>query len=1255
MARPEGPLRAGSRELGEFAADLRALRERAGGPTYRRLARDAHYSAAALSEAANGRRLPSLAVTLAYVRACGGDVVAWEGRWREVSERVADANPRTPPTATEAPYTGLAAFQVHDADRFFGRDRVVRELTDLVARRRFGGVFGASGSGKSSVLRAGLVATWSRPSVVLTPGARPVEELAVRIAASTGRDAAALAAEFTSYPENLHLRVRQALVGGDDDLLIVVDQFEEVFTLCQEPAERAAFIAALTTACSVPTSRTRVVLGVRADFLGHCGQYPELVEALRGGQVLVGPMSPDELREAIVSPAVAVGCKVETALVTRLVADAAGQPGVLPLVSHALLETWRRRRGVALTLAGYEEVGGVEHSIARSAEHVYQALGPVRQQVAKQVFLRLIAVGEGTEDTKRRVARAEVDHHPGSDGHEVLTALAQARLVVLDRDAVELAHEALIRNWPRLRDWIAEDRAGLRVQRMLTEAAHTWEALDRDPGALYRGTRLALVREWVDGTRGPRLTPGEIRFLEASIAADDAVRAGELRRTRRLRQLVSVMAVLLVLASSAIVFAVRAERSATEQRNIALAHKVITQAAALRDADPALSLQLTLAAHRLAPLPETRDALYGAFAEPYATRIAAVRATAISPTASLLAITDDTTTRDVRLVDVSDPHHPANLGALTGLTDPRVLAFNRDGTWLAGASDDHVAVWRATNPRQPVLVHRLDDLMIAPTTALAFSPDARYLVAGFLDGPPRAWDLTDGARPVSVPSFGGSSFGGSSSGVVFLSGHVAAVVSGDGVRAVDLATGASGVLVGGVGAVTALAVGDEGRLVATAGDDRVVRLWEVADPRGPARQTAALRHGGDVRGLALNEEARVLATAGDDRSARLWDVTNRSAPLEAAELNGHLGPITAVGFAAGGRALVTAGADRSARLTDLTDLPVAHPVALRSVVVAAGRPLAATVDVEGELRLVDISAPRGPRTAWPLTAHPGRVRTAALSRDGEHLVTVAEDGPVRVWRTTNPAAPDLVGEAGRAQVVAFSPKGTHFATGGLDGGTVRLWNVATLAQVAELTDRVDPNVPTTALTFDGTGDRLVVTKLGGSVDEWDTTVPLWPERRRRDALGVTYPTAVAPVPGGLVTVEGDGKAVVWREPGADHDRPAPLTSSEPLGSGVRAVAASGDLLVVAGTDGNLRLYDVAGRPSRQSAVFAAHSSGAGSVAFAPDRHTLVSAGDSVLRFWETDLGAVVDRICATAYPRISAAQWAGYFPDLPHEPPCAKT
>ncbi|MER7578323.1 XRE family transcriptional regulator, partial [Streptomyces sp. NPDC126514] len=356
-------------------------------------------------------------------------------------------------------------------------------------------------------------------SVVLTPGPQPVEELAVRIAAFTGKPASALVAEFGAYPENLHLRVRQAMVGRHGDLLLVVDQFEEVFTLCPDADRRTAFVDALLTA------PCRVVVGVRADFYGHCAQHPALVAAITNGQLLLGPMGPEELRQVIMRPAVKASCTVETALVSRLIADATRHPGEMTLVSHALLETWRRRRGVVLTLAAYEEAGGIEHSIARSAEHVYDRMPPERQRVAKQVFLRLIAVGEGTEDTKRRVDRDEVDHP------EVLAALAEARLVVLDRDTVELAHEALIRNWPRLRGWIAEDRAGLRAQRMLTDAARTWESLDRDPSALYRGTRLALAREWADDEVRSRLTPGERRFLEACIAADDAVRAVEHRRT----------------------------------------------------------------------------------------------------------------------------------------------------------------------------------------------------------------------------------------------------------------------------------------------------------------------------------------------------------------------------------------------------------------------------------------------------------------------------------------------------------------------------------------------------------------------------------------------------------------------------------------------------------------------------------------------------------------------------------------------------
>lgn len=283
--------------------------------------------------------------------ACRGDCRAWEARWHAVAAEIAVGAPGVECAETGlqgAPYAGLAAFQPEDSDRFFGRERLTGEVLAQVRERRFLAVFGPSGSGKSSLLRAGLVARaratgW--PVMLFTPGPHPVEECAIRLAALTGEPPGALLAELRGDPATLHLRIRQATVdrSPDIDTLIVVDQFEEVFTLCRDRDERDAFIALLIAATTAATGRTRVVLGVRADFYGHCVQDPHLVEAMRDAQIAVGPMSSQELREAITRPAVRAGCTVTGPLLAAVVADATGRPGALPLVSHAMVETWRRR------------------------------------------------------------------------------------------------------------------------------------------------------------------------------------------------------------------------------------------------------------------------------------------------------------------------------------------------------------------------------------------------------------------------------------------------------------------------------------------------------------------------------------------------------------------------------------------------------------------------------------------------------------------------------------------------------------------------------------------------------------------------------------------------------------------------------------------------------------------------------------------------------------------------------------------------
>ncbi|WP_290062931.1 helix-turn-helix domain-containing protein, partial [Amycolatopsis solani] len=422
MPRAENPLETDGSALTAFAAGLRALRENAGNPSYRELARRAHFSATTLSDAAGGRRLPSLAVTLAYVRACGGDGDEWERRWRATAAELT-----TPaPAAGTAPYRGLAAYDHEDADFFFGRDRLVETLLARIATHRRVIVTGASGSGKTSLLRAGLALRLTGPVVFTT------------------------ARELRRVPEAASL--------------VVVDQCEELFTPGRDD-DRARFAAALRA------DGPRVVLAVRADFADRCADLLGAAPA----RVEVGPMTPDELRQAITGPAARVRCMVETPLLTTAVALAHGRAGALPWLSQALLETWRRRSGNRLTLAGFQAAGEFGALPAAAAEAVFAALGPAGQAVARDLFRRLADPLEGL----RAVDVDELDDTPLTA--DVVGRFVRARVLVRDAHRLRLAHEAVLDAWPRLRD--RSDGPG-RTHRELTRAATAWRRHHRDPSLL---------------------------------------------------------------------------------------------------------------------------------------------------------------------------------------------------------------------------------------------------------------------------------------------------------------------------------------------------------------------------------------------------------------------------------------------------------------------------------------------------------------------------------------------------------------------------------------------------------------------------------------------------------------------------------------------------------------------------------------------------------------------------------------------------
>ncbi|MBQ1023924.1 XRE family transcriptional regulator [Micromonospora sp. C95] len=598
MPRREQPLASEDSPLLRFAGDLRRLRRRAGEPTYRELGRRTNYSPAALSEAVSGRRLPSLAVTVAFVRACDGDADEWTERWRGLAVGQPGAPGAAPP-----PYIGLAAYQVEDADRFFGREALTDTLLTLVDERPFAGVFGASGAGKSSLLRAGLAARTRRTPMIVTPGADPIAELAVAVAGLADEPADRVREELAADPQAL----RGWLTRAADDLLLVVDQFEECFTLCDDDG-RHWLVRALTSAAG---AHSRVVVGVRADFYGHCARHPELVAALHRAQVLVGPMSAEEFRAAVTEPATRAGAALETALVARLVSDVAGQSAALPLVSHILAEMWRRRRGMLLTLTGYEDAGGIKHALARTAEQTFDELGEPERAAARQLFLRLVAPGDGTEDTKRRVRRADLDV-----SEALLDRLAAARLISIGRDSVELIHEALLHAWPRLVGWIDRSRDDLRTQHRISEATTVWEAHGHDPDTLYRGARLEQAVRLRD-----RLNRRERAFLDAASAAAQARAAAEQRTTRRLRRFAAVLTALTVLLTGAVVVAVTAQREATRQRNEAMSLRAMDAARGLLAARPRDAQALAMAAHRVAPSDETRSMLVLAHAAATATSL----------------------------------------------------------------------------------------------------------------------------------------------------------------------------------------------------------------------------------------------------------------------------------------------------------------------------------------------------------------------------------------------------------------------------------------------------------------------------------------------------------------------------------------------------------------------------------------------------------------------------------------------------------
>lgn len=1154
---------------------------------------------------------------------------------------------RTSPggAAVECPYPGLAAFEPEQAAWFFGRDALLAELLAGLDRRlRTGGVqvvVAPSGAGKSSLLSAGLLPKLGQgalpgsdrwPALLCTPTADPLRAFAGRLAPLTGDDDLA--------PEPAVLSAALAgLVTADprSRVVMVVDQFEELFTQCADDEQRRAFIDLLvelgTPGDAGPPAL--VVVGLRADFYATCIDHPPLRTALQDSPLVVGPMTRSELREAILYPARSVGLDVESGLVELLLRDlgatalddgsAAYEAGRLPLLAHALRVSWQQRNGSTLTVQGYQDTGGIQHAIALTADRALAGLGRVAPQapeLARQVLLRLVRVWGDSEATRRRVDRAQLtaEFEDSETLDTVLGALTapDTRLLTADEGTVQLAHEALISAWPTLRGWLSDNRAGVLAAQQLADAAERWAADGEDPGQLYQGLRLDVAQSLLDDTgTGPPVGALSRRFLVAGQAGRDVARKLARRRRRRSRIAIAVIVVLLLIAGVAVTATETTLRQRDAQELLATARAELAAANSLRADHPVDALRWGITASWFAGAtddPTTVDAAHGGLVR-----------------------------------TIADSWYFRGLHTVPGLAGIDAGA----GDWLLTLTEHgEFGLWDtagAAGSARPVPLAPAG----GPISQATVLPARNLLVTIAVGGPVTVWSLADRRAPQRL--------GATEAGPV---------------------------------KITTLRSTSDGNRIVTGDDKGSVAVWNLADPRHPVRQGGAAPpcspHCDPVLDVAIRPDGGSMLSADRDavttwtipgagdphhgrqvrlpalpnpiqnaRSADHRSITSTPNPEIATSLRPDGGAVAVGGTAGDAASAMLAGAPdqpdpaAAGSLRTLAPLP-GHELHVDGVLFSHDGHQVATLGADRSVRLWDVADPAHPVLRHQLAAQPGPVVGLAFSADDELLLVAGRDGTVAeyltdglvkprdpvhtppdrrlVWVDPDPAGGEataptadgallaigdpaahlmVVGRAAsESAAMTMSPEGVHYEPSDKSDGSVSLWRLGEKKPAA--LGKIEHRHTPTALAL-GPANRVLAVGDGlGGLGLWDLTDPATPRPLAdltHEALGI----GVAEITSAAITHDGRRLAVGTAEFGVllldigKPDHPA-ITDrlTEPAGS-VRGLAFSADdgTLTVGSGDGLVRFWDMRGRH-----VLAATVPGAAgqvvSAAYAPNKPLLAT-------------------------------------------------
>jgi WD40 repeat protein len=1162
------------------------------------------------------------------------------------------------------PYKGLLAFTEADAGDFFGREELVAQLLARLQETpadaapnytRFLAVVGPSGSGKSSVVQAGLLPALRQGAlpgssgwyiVQIEPDDRPIANVREALLSIASQPIANLDERLRTDPGCLNDLIEQALGDQRGEMLFVIDNFEELFTLTEDEAERAQYASLLYNGVIAQRSHMRVIVMLRADYYDRPLFYEAFGALLQERTQLVLPLTRDEISRAIRVPAERAGLQVDRDLLEAVLADARDEPGALPLLQYALTETYDRREGRRLTASAYRATGGIYGALSQRAEEVYASLSDVpfasseggsarplsERDIARQVFLRLVSLTE-TGYRRRRTARVElVQIHDPVAVNRVIDAFGAYRLLTFEGELgtrepkVEIAHEALIRVWQRMQAWLEESREDLRVEEALFSAAADWLAADRDTSYLLSGGRLARFEAWAADTTFT-LTPDEQEYLRESVRmrqqrqAEEAARAqreldmarqmadNSRRAANRLRALALVL-LAGVVAMAALFFVAR---SAREQAEIA-------RDVAARRADEARSLQTAFVAQ--VELQNGRTDLALALALEAAN--IADPPPAIGATLVQMAYTRSTRHiyRDHNSEVMAVAVHPSGAQVASG-------GGRYNPTQRAG-DDTVIRVWDVAT-RQVLL--RLEG-HTATVWDLAYSPDGAILASSSADNTIRLWDASTGAL------------------LRTLEGHTATV------RSIAFSPSGS-LLISGSGSYS-----DGSRRPE---DDFSVRLWRVATGEAICTMTPLNPLGSEVRSVAFNPTGTLAVSgSGAERSPLgdnvivLWDV---AACRERRRVYGHTHLVNAVSFTADGTRFISGSADNRLILWNLASgQPVrylnGHTDWVTTLAVDTTGRFALSGGWDNSIILWDVEIGR---SIYQYIGHGAPVQALAFGAGEGVFFSAAQDGVLREWDYDSPLLLRRFGRASNdvSNKALYSPDGSLLITTGADA-TIILYNAETGARLGALRGHASE---IQSLMFSRDGQRVLSGDTSGVIILWDVATRR-EIRRYEGHTGGVWRVVFSPDESRLLSGSDDATLRLWdAATGAELHRfeenlseiytvawapdgrtfYAGTLNKEVVGWDAATLAEvarytghtsapytsafspDGRYLATGGYDNRIILWDT--HTSTLAQQFYGHARTVASVAFMPDGQTLISASlDRTVRLWDVNTGAEKGRI-----------------------------